>query len=152
MEKRKKFYLREENRNEEEKRTGKASYFSVIDRHFGDLVLCNNIPEIDPSIWDNIEMGDLYYYIDDDGNYYTREDYEKDKEGKIYEETNNIYQYYLCNLRQWDYETLKEYESDSIIISYSDLLECDVLMVDHFGTSWKYVPTDIDLTDDINEI
>lgn len=151
MEKRKKFYLREEDRNEEEKRTGKASYFSVIDRYIDDLVLCNNIPNIDPSIWDNIEIGGLYYYIDDDGNYCTREDYEKDTDGKIYEEMNDIYQYYLCNLSKWDLDYIKDFKSDSIIISYSDLLDCDVLMVTHWGMSWKYVLTDIDLTDNINE-
>lgn len=151
MEKRKKFYLREEDRNEEEKRTGKASYFSVIDRYITDLVLCNNIPEIDPSIWDNIETGSLYYYMDGDGNSKTQEDYENDETGTIEEYSEEVYQYYLCNLSKWELDTIKDFKSDSIIISYSDLLDCDVLMVTHWGTSWKYVPTDIDLTDNIDE-
>lgn len=151
MEKRKKFYLREEDRNEEEKRTGKASYFSVIDRYINDLVLCNNIVEVDPSIWDNIETGNLYYYVDEKGNYKTREEYENDESGTIEECCKDVYQYYLCHLSQFDLDSIKEFESDSIIISYSDLLDCDVLLVTHFGTSWEYVITDIDLIDNINE-
>ena len=41
--------------------------------------------------------------------------------------------------------------NNDIIISYSDMLECDVLLVDHYGTSWDYVSTNIDITDDIEE-
>ena len=148
----KRFYLKETDRNEEEKRTGKASYFSVIDRYISDLVLCNKIIEIDPSIWDNIETGSLYYYMDAEGNYKTREDYENDETGTIEEYPDEVYQCFLCNLRQWDLDLIKAFKSNSIIVSYSDLLECDVLLVTHWGTSWKYVITDIDLTDDINEI
>lgn len=151
MEKRKKFYLREEDRNEEEKRTGKASYFSIIDRYFSDLVLCNNIAEVDDSICDNIETGSLYYYMDAEGNYKTKEDFENDETGTIEEYADEVYQYFLCNLSNWDLDYIKDFKSDSIIISYSNLLECDVLMVTHFGTSWKYVLTDIDLTDNIND-
>ena len=151
MEKRKKFYLREEKRNKEEKTTGKASYFSVIDRYINDLVLCNNIAEVDPSIWDNIETGDLYYYLDKNGNYKTREDYENDETGTIEEYSDEVFQYYLCNLSQWDIDSIKDFKSNSIIISYSGLLDCNVLLVTHWGTSWEYVPTDIDLTNNIDE-
>ena len=34
-----------------------------------------------------------------------------------------------------------------VIMSYSNLLDCDVLCVDHYGTSWDYVLTDCDLVD-----
>lgn len=151
MEKRKKFYLREEDRNEEEKRTEKASYSSVINRYFSDLVLCNNIEELDPSIWDNIEVGDITYYMDNDGNYKTQEEYENDETGTIDIYYDEVYQYFLCNLSKWDLDYIRDFKSDSIIVSYSDMLDCNVLMVTHWGTSWKYVLTDIDLTEDINE-
>ena len=125
----KKIYLREEERNEEEKRTGKASYKTLINKYIDNLVLCNNLPNIDNSIWDNIQVGEI-------------------------SEDSEIFQYYLCNINQWDLESLKELTQDNndVIISYSDLLECDVLMVDHWGTSWDYVPTSIDLTDNIEEV
>ena len=119
----KKFYLREEERNEEEKRTGKASYKSIIDRYVDDLVLCNNIAEADSTIWDNfnIELS----------------------------ENEEIYQYYLCNIGQFDHDILTEY---GILLTYSELLDCDVLCVTHWGTSWDYVSTDIELTDNWDEV
>lgn len=119
----KKFYLKEEDRNEEEKRTGRASYRSIINRYIDDLVLCNNIAEIDESVLDNINI-DLY-----------------DEENDEYVE---IYQYYLCNLSTWEIEELTAY---GIILSYSDKLECEVLCVEHCGTSWDYVPTEVELTE-----
>ena len=125
----KKLYLDETKRNEEEKRTGKSSYKTLIDRFISDLVLCNNLPNIDDSIFYNIQVGELT-------------------------EETEIFQYYLCNINQWDIESLKELTNDNndIIISYSDLLECDVLMVDHWGTGWDYVPTTIELTNNIEEV
>lgn len=129
-----KFYLTEKDRNEHEKQTGYASYRSLVDRYIHDLVLCNNIAEIDYSIWENVQVGKIY-----------DEETETDVE---------IYQYYLCNLSEFDVKSLKEITDDNndIIISYSDKLECDVLMVDHWGTSWDYVSTNLKLTDDINEV
>jgi len=125
----KKLYLDETKRNEEEKRTGKASYKTLIDRFINDLVLCNNLPSVDDSIFYNIQVGELT-------------------------EETEIFQYYLCNINQWDLESLKELTNDNndVIISYSDLLECDVLIVDHWGTGWDYVPTSIELTNNIDEV
>lgn len=152
-----KIYKLIENRNEEERRTGKASYKTVIQRFFGDdLFLCNNIANIDDSIWGNISVGDLYSYIDKNGDYRTREEYENDENDEIYEEANDIYQYFLCNLSKYDIDNLNELlESNcdnSIIVSYSDVLDCDVLMVTHWGTSWDYVSTNIDLTENFEEV
>lgn len=152
----KKIYKLMENRSEEEKRTGKASYKTVFDRFIQEGFLCNNIRDIDTSIWENISVGDLYYYIDKDGNERTREEYENDETGEIYEEAADIYQYFLCNLSKLDIEELQELEEEnkdnSIILSYSDLLDCDVLMVTHWGTSWDYVLTNIELTENIEEV
>ena len=119
-----KMYVNKEDLNERELKTGKASYQRVIKRYIGDIVLCNNIENIDESVWANF-MGD-----------YTCED---DLE---------IYQYYLCNIGEWEKEQLVKM---GIIISYSDILDCDVLMVDHFGTSWDYVMTDVDWTENLEE-
>lgn len=112
-----------------EKEKGFASYKTLVDRFIGNIVLCNNITEIeDYSIYDNIQVGTL-------------------------DENTEIFQYYLCNVSEWDIETLKELTKDNndIILSYSDKLDCDVLMVDHFGTSWDYVLTSVPLVDNIED-
>ena len=75
--------------------------------------------------------------------------------GNLYNEENDeyteIYQFYLCNLSESDISSLKELTNDNndIIISYSDMLDCDVLMVDHWGTSWDYVSTSLKLTNEL---
>lgn len=77
-------------------------------------MLCSNIEKVDNSIWDNISIEN--------------------------EQDIDIYQYYLCNLSEYEKEELVNY---GIIISYSNLLNLDVIMVDHYGTSWDYVMTDV---------
>lgn len=122
----KKFYVGNINElNEEEKRTGRISYRKLIDRYINSLVLCNNIVNVDNSIFDNMVN------IEDDE-----------------EEETEIYQYYLCNLNDYERETLIEC---GISLSYSDLLECDVLLVTHYGTSWDYVMTDVEWSENYEE-
>ena len=106
-----------------EKQQGYASYKTIVEHFIGDIVLCNNLPKIDDSIWNNLKC--------DIG------------------EDNEIFQFYLCNINEFDE---KYCLAAGLIISYSDLLECDVLMVDHYGTSWDYVLTDIKLFDDYEEL
>ena len=118
-----KFYIgSKDNLNAEELRTGRVSYRRLINAYIQDLVLCNNITEIDNSIWDN--MGE---FDDDD---------------------LEMYQYYLCDLSSYERETLKEY---GILLSYSDMLDLDVLCVEHYGTSWDYVMTDVEWTENFDE-
>ena len=102
---------------------GFASYKTIIERFVGDIVLCNNIVNIDESIFENVR-------------------------GELGEDVE-IFQYYLCNIGQWEVEQL---EKMGIITSYSDVLDCDVLLVDHFGTSWDYVLTDVKLFDTYEEL
>ena len=119
----KKFYISNKSElNDEELRTGKVSYKRIVERFIDNLVLCNDINEIDNSIFYNMEE------IEDD---------------------LEIYQYYLCNLSNQEVEQLKEY---GIILSYSDMLDLDVLCVEHYGTSWDYVMTDVKWTDNWDEM
>lgn len=105
---------------------GKASYKTLVDYFIGDVVLCNNIINIDESVYLNME-------------------YETENE----EDYPEIYQYYLCNVGQWDAEQAKK---AGLILSYSDKLDCDVLCVDHYGTSWDYVLTSVKLFDNYEEL
>ena len=102
-----------------EKEHKKASYKTIVEYFIGDIVLCNKIIEIDISVYDNLELSQMY-----EGDY------------------PEIYQFYLCNVSDFDKEKAKAY---GLILSYSDKLECDVLCVDHYGTSWDYVLTDCPL-------
>ena len=115
---REKFVVNKDLLNDEELRTGRVSYNRIIERYVHDIILCNNVAEIDNSIWDNVE--------------------------NLNSEDDEIYQYYLCNLSKCDKEALIDY---GIIVSYSDMLDLDVIMVDHWGTSWDYVMTDIEWVD-----
>lgn len=101
----------------------RASYARIVKMLVGDIVLCNKISEIDYSIWDNMEFE--------------------------LEEGDEIYQWYLCDISDYDKKIAQEY---GLLFTYSDLLDCDVLCVDHWGTSWDYVLTQCEITDNIDEI
>lgn len=118
--------LKNEKMGSYEKEQGFASYTTLVNYYIGDMVLCNNIIEIDSSVYDNME------YETENG-----EDYPE------------IYQYYLCNLTEWGEEQARK---AGLILSYSDMLECDVLCVDHWGTSWDYVLTSVKLFDNYEEL
>ena len=137
-----KFYVNKEELNQEELRTGKVSYGRLVNRLIPNMVLCNSIEELDCDLFSNMIIGDINYYIDNEGNYRTQEEYEEDTTGEIYEETEVIYQYYLCDLSEWDLDYLKEL--GGVLLAYSNMLDLYVLMVNHYGTSWDYVMTDIE--------
>ena len=116
-----------------EKEHNRASYKTLVDRFIDNRVLCNNIVDIDEDLYCNIEIGNIY---DEENDNYTE-----------------IFQYYLCHLTEWEINTLKELTQDNndIIVAYSYVLDCHVLMVDHWGTSWDYVLTSVPLVDTFEE-
>lgn len=83
----------------------------------GGLVLCNNIGEIDLSIFDNMRF----------------EFYNEETETEI-----EIFQWYLTNWTESDIEYLEKTFPD-LLFTYSEKLDCFVLCVDHFGTMWNGV-------------
>lgn len=105
--------------NNEKKNTGLTNYATAVNWLHGGLVMCNKLPEIDNSIWDNMRK-ELY---DEETNEYTE-----------------IYQWFITSWSEWDVEWLEKTFPD-LIITYSDLLDCYILCVDHFGTGWDYVMT-----------
>lgn len=80
-------------------------------------VLCNNIPEVDPGIFENS------YGI------------KADKDGGI----DDIFQFFLTDIAS---EKIVEYlvKRYELKFMYSDLLDNFVLCVDHFGTDWNTIP------------
>ena len=106
---------------------GYASYKTIVDYFIGDIVLCNSIIDVDYDIINNIDIDEEHEDI----------------------ENFEIFQYYLCNLGQFEREQAKK---AGLILSYSDILDCDILCVDHFGTSWDYVLTDVKLFDNYEDL
>lgn len=118
--------LKNDKMNDYELEHKRASYRTLVDRFIGDMLLCNNICEVDSSVYDNME----FEYYDEENDYYI-----------------DIYQYYLCDAHCK--EELKKY---GLFFSYSDMLDLDVLCVDHFGTSWDDVLTDCPIFDTWEEL
>lgn len=83
------------------------------------LILCNNIPNIDDSVWDNMRFP---YCSEEDDSYV------------------DIYQWFITNMNESDVEWAEETFPD-LKFTYSNMLDCYILCVDHFGTMWKGVST-----------
>lgn len=95
-----------------------TTYYNAVHWLHNNYILCNRIPETDDSVWDNMRFplfGD-----------------EEDSNGRV------IYQWFLTDASQSDVEYLEE--SFGLLFTYSDLLDCFVLCVDHYGTNWHGVP------------
>ena len=119
------FYINEQDLNENERKHNRVSYANVIKRYVGDMVLCNELPNVDPTVWDNLNIGAC-----DDDDYI------------------EIYQWYICHLDDDEIRALTHFGA---IVTRSDLLDCDVIAVDHYGTSWDYVDTDAIPTQDYSK-
>ena len=123
-----KFYCNLNDLNEYERQHNKISYKRLIDRiSGGDIWLFNKAPELSEY----------------DFEFKIGSDYDEESE-----EYMDIYQYYLIAINDYMLEKLKNLNCNEVIIAYSPKLEEYILMVDHFGTSWDYVLTDIEPTND----
>lgn len=135
--------LKSEKMGSYEREQGWASYRTIVEYFIGDIVLCNNIVEVDQSVYDNLIIEEKYYNENDEE--ITEEEYYNDDNAYCDTSAPEIYQYYICNLSDHD---KKQCEKAGLILSYSDMLDCDVLCVNHWGTSWDYVLTNVKLFDD----
>lgn len=92
-------------------------YYSAVHWTNSSLILFNDIHEIDPDFHNETEP-------DEEGNY------------------PEIHQYFLTALNDKNVEWMRKTFPD-VILAYSDKLGLWVLCVDHFGTSWDYVWTEV---------
>lgn len=90
------------------------------------FVLCNNIAEIDSSVYDNAR----FEWVDKDGK------------------ETDVSQWYITDCSKWDVDFLSK--SFGLLFSYSSMLGCYILCVDHCGTAWSDVPCEI-LNKDIHD-
>lgn len=100
-----------ENDNDEPTTFAFISYKDAVEYMHNNFILCNNITEIDEFIWDNCELCNI------------------DEE---------FYQYFLTDCSKDDAERLHKWFGLNFL--YSEKLDLYVLCVDHFGTSWNYIP------------
>lgn len=88
-----------------------TNYKDAVNWCGSSYVLCNNIPEIDQGVYDN-----------------ARFEFKDDVE---------IYQWFITDASE---STVKYLEDRfGLLFTYSDILDCFVLCVDHYGTAWDYV-------------
>lgn len=139
--------LKSEKMGSYEKEQGWASYRTIVNQFISDLVLCNNIIDIDSSVYDNMDIQERYF--DENDNEITEEEYFKNDNAYCDNSCDEIYQYYLCNLSSYEKE---QCENAGLLLSYSDKLDCDVLCVTHYGISWDYVLTNVKLFDTWEEL
>lgn len=98
------------------KKPRRTTYNVAVHYLHNSYILCNNITEVDPSVYDNMRFD---YYNEEDDSY------------------TEIYQWFLTSANENEVEWLEE--SFGLLFTFSDLLDCFVLCVDHFGTMWSGV-------------
>lgn len=125
-----KMYVRENELNDEEKNTGKISYRRLIERISNGTWLFNNAPK----------LSDYDFIFELNSDYNEEED-----------EYIDIFQYYLIDIDDYIIKKLNDLECKDVIIAWSPKLEQYILMVEHYGTNWDYVMTDIEYTTDYEE-
>lgn len=95
------------------------------------MILCNNVPEVDESLIENIENGDFITYYNENGD-------ECDADEATDEQYSEVFQWFII-----DSSTANRIKrATDELIFYSDKLDVYVLGVTHFGTSWDYVGTE----------
>lgn len=128
-----KMYLNDfekQNLNKDEEETMKVSLQRCVHRFINNLFLFNKAIKYDPYLLNNVVLGNKE--IDSD----------------------EVYQYYLTNLNEWDIERFQELEKQlkaegkefPLTIAESEELDNYVLLIDKFGLSWDYISSDIDIT------
>ena len=98
-----------------------TNYRKAVNWLNNDLILCNDIVDIDPSVYDNMR----FPIEDEEGNWM------------------DIYQWYLTDCSEGDVEFLERHFE--LHFTYSDVLDKFVLCVPHYGTAWDYVYWTTDL-------
>ena len=95
------------------------------------LVLCNNIPQVDEYLFDNIENGSFWEFYDENGD-------ECDEENAVGQYETEVFQWFIID----DNTAERLRRSTKELVCYSEKLNVYVLGVTHYGTAWDYVTTE----------
>lgn len=123
-----KMYVNFENLNDYEKEHNRISYKRLVERYFNNMILCNNIA----NNYEDLEIVAGSDYDEEEGTY------------------KDIYQYFIVD-GCFDEEDLQKVGEELGVVYYNSNLDLYILGVDHLGTSWDYVLTDIEPTENLNE-
>lgn len=102
-----------------------CSYLDGINFMNMQTILCNRIPEIDTDIYASFM------------------DFNADRIDTI-EDAPEIFQFFITDATSDDVKFMTEH-FDSYYFAFSNLLDCYILCVTHYGTSWDYVSVGTDL-------
>lgn len=92
-----------------------TNYLVAVNWLGNSRVMCNNIPNIDPTVWDNLRFSlEL-----EDGC------------------TRDIFTWYITDCDDREVEYLED--KFGLLFTYSELLAAWILCVDHYGTNWGWV-------------
>ena len=141
----KKFYISDKSElNNEELRSGYISYRRLIKRYVENMVLCNNIAQDDCFNEEFYEaLAEAFSYLPEE----VQEEYNNDC--FEYYEGLEVYQYYITDMSDYEAEALRELNNELIV--YSNSLDCYVLCVCHWGTSWDYVMSNVEWSENYEE-
>lgn len=101
-----------------------TDYYTAVHWLRSAFILCNNICEVDYTVYENIEYPESW------------EDEDRER--------CEIFQWFLTDMSEEDKDYMQEHFTD-LIFSYSDKLDLWILCVNHFGTMWKGVSTETTL-------
>lgn len=101
-----------------------TNYYVAVHWCNNHFILCNSIPQVDFTVYDNAEF-DL--------------------------DNTEIYQWFLSDCSYSEKEFLQKH-FPNLHFTYSDKLDVWVLAVDHFGTAWTYVGAVTDLKRAVREL
>lgn len=115
--------------------------YRTLAGHVGDMVLCNNIADRYGDTMELVHGCDEQFY-NEDYEEITQEEAEKLEEAGQYITTEpvDVYQFYIIS--DSGAELLKDTNE---LVYYDDELDLYVWGITHFGTSWDYVFTDINI-------
>lgn len=123
-----KMYVNFKDLNDYEKENNRISYKRLVERYFNNMILCNNIV----NNYEDLEIVAGSDYDEEEGTY------------------KDIYQYFIVD-GCFNDEALQKVGKELGVVYYNSNLDIYILGVDHLGTSWNYVLTDIEPTEDYEE-
>lgn len=111
--------------------------YKTLSEIMGNCILNNEIIKYEVDNWEVVNGSEIKYYD------YKADDYVEESEienwDDVEEKYTEIFQYYIID--NWGVEILSNYTDE--LIFYNENLDVYLWGIDHYGTSWDYVLTDI---------